>query len=171
MQGLMGLSRLGQRLKQNTKAAGRISLIATFAWLSGCATTYDPAEVCTAEWIKPRADRALAELKNDTQDVFKALRRNADSWASGQVPGAFQMIALSSALKKLQRQVEYGQGVKDLKVLANTCDDPDIVLDSISSFMRDQGLPEQMVTFIEDLPAYQEALEEIIKDIDKPAGS
>jgi len=57
---------------------GTILIIGSLSGLAGCATTPDPAEVCTAEWVQPRAALAIKELRRDTGRTIKSLARNAE---------------------------------------------------------------------------------------------
>lgn len=136
-------------------------LAATTAFIiSGCATTYDPAEVCTADWIKPRAERAVTNIESETRSAFNTLRKNGKSFADGKSPGPFQILAMTNAVSKLTNELKDGRGMKDLHILRNTCNEPEIVSDALSDLMRDQGLPEGMINFIEGLDVYQDVIEQ-----------
>lgn len=126
--------------------------------LSGCATTYDPAEVCTAKWIEPRVDRAVQYIERDTNNLFKTLSKSSKSFENGKFPGPFQMLKISSAINKLTKQLESGRGVKDLKILRRTCNDPAIMSDALTGFMQDKGLPPAMIDFITSTKTYQDLL-------------
>lgn len=128
--------------------------------ISGCTTTYDPAEVCTAEWIKPRAERAISDIESETRSAFKTLKKSGKSFSNGKTPGPFQLIAISSAVSKLTNELKNGRGIKDLRILRNTCNDPDIISDALTDLMRDQGLPDNMIGFIQNLDLYQDILTE-----------
>lgn len=136
-----------------------ISLTLASVFISGCASTYDPVEVCSAEWIKPRADRAISYIERDTKSLIKTLNKNADDFESGKTPGPFQMIVISSAVNKLTKQLKSGQGVKDLKILRETCNDPDIVENALTEYMQDQGLPVQLIGFIKGLKMYRDVVD------------
>jgi len=126
--------------------------------LSACATQLDPAEVCSAEWITPRTERAMQDIERTSSGALKSLRRLGDTYARGKTPGPLQLLSLSSSMKKLERQVKNGRGIRDLKTVARTCDDPKILTDSLTGFMREQGLPDNMINFVTQLPAYQSIL-------------
>jgi hypothetical protein len=132
---------------------------------SGCATTYDPAEVCTANWIQPRAEQAVGFIQSDTESVIKNLRKVAEGYMDGKTPGPFQLLALTGSVKKLESELKNGRGMKDLKVLARTCDDPKILTTAMSGYMRNQGLPPGMVNFIENLDLYKDILENAVAGI------
>ena len=147
----------------------RRMLILTFttAMLSACATAPDPAKVCTAEWIKPRADKAVYAIEKDTRGVIKNLRKVAESYIDGKTPGPLQMWSLSKSVKKLEDELESGRGIRDLRTLARTCDDPKIVSTAMARFMRSHGLPDGLVNFIENLDQYQKILS---PEFDRPEG-
>ncbi len=133
--------------------------------LSACATTYDPKEVCTSEWIGKSSEKAVAELMDDTQGAVKALRKAAASYVEGKTPGPFQLWSLSNSLKKVENELTDGRGIKDLKILAQTCNDPKIVSDGLTSFVSELGLPPQMTRFVEELPRYKELMARHMRDI------
>ncbi len=147
----------------------RFILIATLPLLlSACASTPDPAEICTTEWIAPRAEKAMSELMDDTGSAVKSMRKVADKYSRGKTPGPLQMFALSNSLKSLEKELTRGRGIKDLKTLAKTCDNPQIITDSMTEFVEKLGLPQRMSAFIQALPRYQELLASQLKDLDKP---
>ena len=147
----------------------RLFLIATLPFLlSACASTPDPAEICTTEWIKPRAEKAMSELMDDTGSAVKSMRKVADKYMQGKTPGPLQMFSLSNSLKSLEKELTRGRGIKDLKTLAKTCDDPQIITDGMTEFVSSLGLPERLSAFIKALPRYQELLESQLEDLDKP---
>ncbi|WP_409433635.1 hypothetical protein ACJ3XI_03760 [Litorimonas sp. RW-G-Af-16] len=135
-----------------------LSLAVMAAALSGCASTPDPAKVCTAEWIAPRADRAVDRIETRAKRSLKTLKKAGDSWSTGKTPGPFTMLALSSSMKSLEKELKNGRGMRDLKTLAATCDDPKLVSDAMGRFLREQGLPDQMIEFVEGLQIYQNLL-------------
>jgi len=128
--------------------------ISTIA-LSSCATTPDPAKVCTSDWIQTRADKSLDRIENKAGRSIKSLKKASDSWAKGKKPNPFQMLALSSSLKSLEKELTTGRGIKDLKTLASTCDDLKIISDAMGGFLRKQGLSENIINFIERMDLYQ----------------
>ena len=135
-----------------------IALFFVASLAGGCASTPDPAKVCTAEWIKPRTERAVKRIESRTTSAMKPLRKAAKSYAKGKEPNMFQMLALSSSFKKLERELKSGRGITDLKTVAKTCDDPKIVSNALLGFMEDQGLPDGMISFLQNLPMYEDLI-------------
>lgn len=123
--------------------------------VSSCATAPDPEKICTAEWIEKRSDKALDKIQSKAGKSIKSLSKAAESWSQGKKPGLFQMLALQNSFKSLEKELKSGQGMKDLRTLASTCDDPELVSKSMSRFLRKQKLPENMINFIENFAPYQ----------------
>ncbi|MEP6342906.1 MAG: hypothetical protein ABJ275_06275 [Maricaulaceae bacterium] len=138
-----------------------LPFVMTGSLLSSCATAPDPAEVCTAEWIKPRTTRAVDDITKSSSSALKSLRKVGETYAAGKTPGPIQLLLFANSMKSLERQVKNGRGIRDLKTLANTCNDPKIVTDTLTGFMRDQGLPDNMIDFVTRTPAYQSIIADI----------
>lgn len=141
-----------------------IVLLSAIAMISGCASTPDPAEVCSTEWIAPRADKAISRIEKRAGSSIKTLSKVSKTWASGKTPGPFQMFALSNALNKMKKELTQGQGIKDLKMVATTCNDPKIIKDSMRSLLDRQGVSETLISKIENNPIY----ESLISNISEP---
>lgn len=123
----------------------RITLLFAAILLTACATTPDPAEVCTAEWVKPRADRAVKELKRDTFSRLKSLASTAAKLQSGDGLSAFQSYRMISSINGLLNDFETSQALKDLKILSSTCDDPQIVKDAFSGMLEEAGVSDKLI--------------------------
>ncbi len=135
-----------------------LRLVLVSCVISACATTPNPEKICTSEWIEKRADKAISRIESRTQSSMKTLSRAAESWKRGKQPGPFQMLALSSSLKSLESELKSGTGIRDLKTLSKTCNDPALVRKAMNGFMQKQGLPADLVSFIENLQVYQDLL-------------
>lgn len=131
-------------------------------FISACATQPDPAVVCSSEWIQPRTARAIKDIEKSSSGAIKSLRRVGETYARGKTPGPLQLLSLSSSMKTLERQVKNGRGIRDLKTVARTCNDPSIISDSLTGFMRDQGLPDNMINFVTQLPVYQSIIADVM---------
>jgi len=126
--------------------------------LSACASAPDPAEICSAEWIAPRADKAVAQIQKRAGSSISKLSSVSRTFASGKTPGPLQLWSLSNAVKKLNKELTNGQGIKDLKTVAQTCNDPKIVSDSMRDLMKRQGVSDSLLRRIENNPLYQSAI-------------
>jgi len=126
--------------------------------ISGCATAPDPAKVCTSEWISKRSDKAISRIEKKAQNTLKPLQKAGEKWAQGKQPNFIQMAMLGRSLKSLEKEVKNGQGIKDLKILSATCNDPQIISRAMDGFLRKQGLPDNIINFIEGMGLYQELI-------------
>lgn len=129
--------------------------------LSACATTPDPAKICTSEWIGARSDRALSRIETRSASSLKALKRASKSWAAGKTPGPFQLLALSNSVGKLRKELTSGAGVKDLRLLASTCNDPEIITTAMRDLLARQELPQRFQSMIEQSPIFENLLQEL----------
>jgi len=55
----------------------------------------------------------------------------------------------------MEKELTRGQGIKDLKTVAKTCNDPTIVSDSMRDLLERQGVSEKLITQIESMPIYE----------------
>lgn len=137
-------------------------IAATTLTLSACATTANPEKVCTAEWIGKRTDKAMNNIERKAKPTLRKLSKTAESYAEGNTPNPFQLMSLNASIKSLTRELETGSGMRDLKTLSKTCNDPKIVTGALTNMMRDNGVSEGMINFVESLPIYRDL---ILKDI------
>ena len=126
--------------------------------LAGCATAPDPAKICTSEWISKRSDKAISRIESKAGRSLNSLQKAGKSWSKGKTPNPFQMLMLSRSLNSLEKELKNGQGIRDLKTLSATCNDPKIISDAMGGFLRKQGLPDNVVNFIEGMGIYQELI-------------
>ena len=127
--------------------------------LGGCASTLDPEEICTAEWIAPRAARASDRIEDKTARAFRALRKVGGQWVSGDKPGPLALLSLRNALDDLEAELKNGRGVRDLRLLARTCDDPQLIRSEITRLMERQDLPEPVLDFMRGSPLLDRLVE------------
>ncbi len=137
---------------------GPALLGATFLF-SACATTPDPAKICSAEWVGVRSEKAMTQFKRDTRPIFRKLRKTGETLKDGRQPGPLQMFSLMNSLSKLGRKFENGRAMKDMRTLASTCNDPELIKNAMTDFMREQGIDEKFIGFINSLEAYKTMLE------------
>ena len=135
-----------------------LSLAILSTTITGCATAPDPAKICTSEWISKRSDKAISRIESKAERSLKSLQKAGKSWSKGKTPNPFQMLMLSRSLKSLEKELKNGQGIRDLKTLSATCNDPKIVSDAMGGFLRKQGLPDNVINFIEDMGIYQDLI-------------
>jgi len=138
------------------------AVTASILALSACATTANPEKVCTADWIGKRSDKAMNNIERKAKPALRKLGKAAESWAAGKKPGPLQLWSLQGSVNSLTRELETGRGMRDLKTLAQTCNDPKIVTSAMTQMMRENGLSQGMIDFVERLPQYKDL---ILKDI------
>ena len=138
-------------------------LIPAFALLTACASTPDPAEVCSAEWITPRATKAVNKIEKRAKSSLRTLGSVSKSWAAGKTPGPYKMFKLSQAVDRMKRELTNGQGIRDLKTVAKTCNDPDIVKDSMRDLLERQGVSDSLIKRVESFPIYESLISSIAK--------
>ena len=118
--------------------------------ITACATTPTPEELCTPQWIIPRVDQAVERIETRLDRTLKALSKAGESWLRGRSPGPIQLLRLSNAAKDLERELEDGQGVRDLRLISSTCNDPDLIRNQIYRLLDRQGVSDQMTRFLEE---------------------
>jgi len=139
--------------------------------LTACASTPDPAEVCSADWIAPRATKAVNKIEKRAKSSFRTLTKVSETWASGKTPGPWQMFEFTRALNKMKKELTRGQGIRDLKIVAKTCNNPEIIKDSMRDILERQGMSDSLIQRIEVNPIYQSVITSISEpDPVKPNG-
>lgn len=139
-------------------------LIPCLIVLSACSTTPEPTEVCTANWIEPRVDQAVDKIETRLGKTLIAFRSVGESWMSGRTPGPIQMFRLSNAAKALEKELSDGRGVRDLRMIANTCNDPDLIREQVYNLLDREGLPKPLIDFLD----VTGILEDLIKTAEGP---
>lgn len=123
--------------------------------LSACASTPDPAEICSAEWITPRATKAVSKIEKRAGSSIKNLTKVSESWAKGKTPNFLQMMTLRNSLTKMKKELTNGQGIRDLRTVAKTCNDPDLIKDSMHDLLERQGVSDSLIQWMENNPIYE----------------
>lgn len=139
-------------------------IVPALSILGGCASTPDPAEICSAEWITPRATKAVNKIEKRAGSSIKTLGKVSKTWASGKTPNLFQMMALRNSLRKMEKELTNGQGIRDLRTVAKTCNDPDLIKDSMNDLLERQGVSDGLIKWMESNPIY----ERLISSISEP---
>ena len=127
--------------------------------IGGCATTPDPAEVCTARWIQPRAERAMYDFQRDTDKIFRTFRKTADGYKKNGSVSPLQMLSLMSAVSNLGNKMKNGRSMRDLRTLARTCNDPELIKNEMDKFLRQKGISTDFINFLNGIERYRKLLE------------
>lgn len=127
--------------------------------LIGCSTTPDPAKICTSEWIAPRAEKAISRIEKKTRPAIKAIMSVGESFAEGKSPNIFAMMNVRSSFESLEKELTQGRGIKDIKLLASTCNDPDLLQQSVRAVFEKHGISDKVLDSVENLDFYKRILE------------
>jgi len=140
--------------------------------LGACASTPDPAEVCTTEWISARSDKAISSIQDRAQSSMKVLKKVSSKLTEGKKPNLLQQAQLFGAYTGMKKELTRGQGIKDLKTIAQTCNDPNIVKDAMSGLLKRSGMTDSFINTVESNPIYQSIISTIAapEPITKPNG-
>lgn len=139
-------------------------LAPAFLLVASC-QSYDPEVICTADWIGSRADRAVDRIEDDTAGVVRSFRRVAEDYAEGSRPGPLALLSLSRSVKRLERELTRGRGIRDLRTLARTCDDPLIITRGLDTWLETQGLGTTITGLIRET-GILETLADLERDLD-----
>ena len=135
-------------------------VLASVMLFSGCAKRYDPEEVCTGKWIKPRVDQAMADFREKSKTAFDLLKGVSDDVRKTGDLGKFQMVTALVSLASLVTDFKDSSAIRDLRILSKTCDDPKLVTRAFSGYLREQGAPEAIVDLLEQVDAFQKLIAE-----------
>jgi len=136
-----------------------VLLSLTTLLMIGCSTTPDPAKICTSEWIAPRAEKAISRIEKKTRPAIKAIKSVGESFAEGRSPNIFAMMNISSSFESLEKELTQGRGIKDIKLLASTCNDPELLKQSVRGVFEKHGISDKVLDTVENLDFYKRVLE------------
>jgi hypothetical protein len=91
----------------------------------------------------------MDRIETRLDKTLRAFRTVGESWMRGGTPGPIQMFRLSNAAKDLEKELTDGRGVRDLRLLASTCNDPDLIRDQVYSLLDREGLPAPLRDFLD----------------------
>ncbi|MEM7219197.1 MAG: hypothetical protein AAF515_12600 [Pseudomonadota bacterium] len=127
--------------------------------LSGCASL-TPAEICSAQWIKPRADAAIDGFKTNADGALNALRRASEDIATDGKLGLARRAVVLVSLTRLVGQFRDGQALRDLRTLGQTCNDPDLALRAFTDVLGEYGAPQSAIDLLNEVETFRELLRE-----------
>ena len=125
---------------------------------SGCAKHYDPEEVCTGKWIKPRVDQAMADFHRKSSKAFDLLKGVSDNVAESGGLGKIQMVTALVSLASLVTDFKDSNAIRDLRILSKTCDDPRLVSKAFRGYLREQGAPDSIVNLLDQVDAFRKLI-------------
>lgn len=123
------------------------------AALSACATQPDP---CTPEWVEWKSDKILKSFALDNRGFIRDLRK---------LEGQFESPSLLAAAQLLRVADEAGEVISDfkenvvpeLRAAYNQCGSVDKLMPTFTKFLRQEGLSDETIRWIEGLGAFIEA--------------
>lgn len=135
--------------------------ICALSALGACSSTPDPAKVCTADWISARSDKAIDSIQDRASSSLKALRKVSDKAIEGKSPNLLDKLALLNAVNGMKKELTRGQGIKDLKTVAEVCNDPNIIKNAMSGLMKQNGMSDSFIQNVQNNPIYQSLISTI----------
>ena len=80
------------------------------------------------------------------------------------------MASMLNTAQGMVTKVERSRGLKDLRILSETCDDPAIMKDAFTGFLDDMGVTDQLRAMFEQMQAlkFPEKARDAMKDL--PSG-
>lgn len=142
------------------RVAGVGLLALATVMLGACATTPSPAEVCSASWIKPRTDSALADFKRTTKDSWERLRKTGENAARQGNLGLVEKARVILSLTTLVSSFQNSQALTDLQTLGQTCNDPDLVRNALVGTLEEYNVPAPYIKLLNELDDFRRLLEE-----------
>mgnify|MGYP004450318401 CR=1 FL=1 len=127
-------------------------LICLLLTTAACATR--PPKACTAEWIEYEINDIYADFRRDSKSELKSFRVIADALENPDAVArpwlAFHMINLA---KDVERVVDSYVDIYQSRIetIADTCDRPELVVDALGEFLRQEGAPELVVDMLSDI--------------------
>ncbi len=138
-----------------------ISICASLLLLTACATKHDPAEVCTSNWIKPRVDAAMGDFRSNSDSIFNSLKKVGKETAkSGGQLSLLQQAKILPSLMSLVNTFQNGQTLKDLNVLSETCNDPQLVTRVFTDVLKEYNVPDTFIQLLGELDSFKKMAEE-----------
>ena len=134
-------------MKRTRLFASLAAALTGAALLSGCATQPDP---CTPEWVEWKSDQIFDQFASSNIDTIRALQR-----VSGDIdnPGpllAIQLATLADDFTDLAQDFDRIV-LPELNDAIDQCAGSQEFMPAFSSFLRDEGVGEDVIVWIEAL--------------------
>ncbi len=128
--------------------------------VAGCATTPDPEEICSAQWIKPRVDAAVADFRDDIEHTMSQLRSSEGSATNAKGMGLLEGAAVLLSLTRLINNLQDSRTLADLNTLSQTCNEPELVMNALTDVLEEYEVPQPFVDLLRELDAFRLFVEE-----------
>lgn len=143
-----------------------ITTLLLTVFLTACASTPSPAEICSAQWIKPRTDAALADFKEATSGNWKTLQRSGEQ-ASGDL-GFLEKARVILSLASIVSSFQSSQAFEDLQTLSKTCNDPELVSNALRGTLSEYGVPAAYIDLLDELEGFIDLMNNADQDDSSP---
>ncbi|MEL6474485.1 MAG: hypothetical protein AAFQ21_10405 [Pseudomonadota bacterium] len=122
--------------------AGALALLS----ISACASL-EP-EPCSAEWVQWKTDRVLGSFAADNRGLINDLRDFSENLDD---PGPLTMMRMASKLDDFRDLATDFQSnvMPELEAAIDQCGTPAKFVPAFTSFLRDEGVEEDMLDWIE----------------------
>ncbi|MGI9327901.1 MAG: hypothetical protein ACR2PZ_21965 [Pseudomonadales bacterium] len=128
--------------------------------VAGCATTPSPEEICSAQWIKPRVDIAVADFRDDIEQTMSRLRSSEENATKSEGMGLLQGAAVLLSLTRLVNNLQDSRTLADLNTLSQTCNDPELAINALTEVLEEYEVPQPFVDLLRELDAFRLFVEE-----------
>lgn len=116
--------------------------------LTACASLEpDP---CTTEWVQWKTDQVLTPFARDNRGLISDLRDFSQSLEN---PSPFTMLRMAAKLQEFQDLATDFQTdiMPELEAAVDQCGSPAQFVPAFTSFLREQGVEEEMLVWVETL--------------------
>jgi len=128
---------------------------------AGCAATPTAEQVCSAGWIKPRTDAAMADFRAATSDAWGRLQRSGEVAAGRGELGLAEQARVLLDLGRVLGSFKDSQARKDLLQLSQTCNEPGLVSNALISTLEEYGVPTSYVNLMRELDEFVALFREV----------
>ncbi len=135
-------------------------LLLSFVLLSGCATTPNPEEICSAEWIKPRADAAMEDFRENVGEILGTLAGTSEAVEQSEGFGLVERARVLFDLARLVNTFQDGQTLRDLRTLGDTCNDPELALRAFNGVLTEYEVPQPVIQLLNELEGFRQLVAE-----------
>ena len=116
---------------------------------AACTTTPEP---CTPEWVDYKTDRILGDFARHYRHEVNDLRDFANALQDGDTsPLTMMQIPAHIDTFKLLAAAFEAETLPDLNAAISQCSDPQLLVPAFTSFLRDEGVGEDVLEWVEVL--------------------
>lgn len=134
----------------------RTSLLCMTALLLTSCATLEP-EPCTSEWVEWRTDQITSQFSRQYRSELLDMKRFAERLEN---PSPLVLLEMTSRLQEFRTiAADFSTNiVPELRSAVDQCGTPTQFATAFSGFLEDQGMPDSILTWIEEIAATMDAL-------------